>query len=198
VPDFADVTKSWSQFKRTLRQAYYTPLTAKVGLNEFVVIEARRWSDEYDATKKFVPVTMTRLDRSIGYILQLIRDTGVTVVGKRGDHPVVILEAGEHWMKYSLAALGIDDGAVYDQAMQASALSLRLRRKERVLGLRLKQVRTEHQEEVANLEAKLQAAERANVMLNPARVQQELKEERRLREEAQDEARHLRFQLRSR
>lgn len=194
MPDFAAVTKSWSAFKRTLRRDTYIPLTAKVGLSKFVVVKASRWSDEYDAEKEFVPVSMTRLDRSIGYILQLVRDTGVTIVGERDEDPVVILEAGTHWTRFSMAALGIDDDAVYDRAMGASKLGRRLRREERVLRKQLKEMTNEHQEEVTTLEAELQAMERAKVMLNPTGVQQELLAERRMREAAQAEARQLRLQ----
>ena len=194
MPDFSAVTKSWPQFKRTLSRETYIPLTAKVGLRKFVVVHVSRWSDEFDAEKEAIPVPMTRLDRSIGYMLQFVRDTGVTVVGNRNDDPAVILEPGAHWTKFSMAALGIQDEAIYDRAMGAGKVGRRLRREERALRKKLKVMTGEHQNEVAKLEAELQAEVRAKEMLNPTGVQQELLAERRQREAAEAEARRLRLQ----
>jgi chemotaxis methyl-accepting protein methylase len=139
---------------------------------------------------------MTKLDRSIGHALRLVRDTGVTIVGMRAEEPEIILEPGEQWIEFAMAALGIDDKADYDRAMSAGKLGRRLRRDERERqGTLLKQIRAEHQAEVAELVADLKLAERKAFTSNPITLQQQLQEARRLQKRAEDENRALRLRL---
>lgn len=194
MPTFADVTDSWSDFKKHLDRERYDAITSNVGRARYVVVKASRWNDRYDADKRFVSVTLTRLDRAIGHVLRLVRDTGVTIVGTRDDRPAIILEPGEHWIEFAMAALGIEDEEEYDQAMRVSRLGRRLLHDERELQSHLKQVKAEHKQEVADLEASLKAAERAKAMSSPVRLQQQLLEQIRLREAAEAEARQLRLE----
>ncbi len=65
-----------------------------------------RWSREYDDGKSGVSVSSTEADRLIGFLLNLVRDTGVTVIVKKGRTNDIIIEPGKDWLEHLAARLG--------------------------------------------------------------------------------------------
>ena len=51
-------------------------------------------------------VSSTEADRQIGFLLNLVRDTGVTVIVKKGRNNDIIIEPGKDWLEHLAARLG--------------------------------------------------------------------------------------------